>query len=101
MIDDDQLQFLELSHLTCADIRELVDPYLDHTLLAALHVRFDEHLGVCEMCRSLVADLEQLLISARALSDEPVPGDVGRRLREALQEKVGFRSPTLRNKLKN
>lgn len=76
--------------LHCTDIEALLDSYLDEEIDPLTSRQFEQHLDRCELCRSLVDDCRQIVHVAKTLSDKAVPADVSRRLRERLEEEIGY-----------
>ena len=98
-MDDEQISFLEAAKLDCAAVEELLDCYIDGEMIAQLKARFEEHLTECPTCADLIADCKHIVDVAKSLDDQPIPEDVGSRLRKALQERVGFKGPALKPRL--
>jgi len=44
--------------LSCLELVELVNDYLDEALPPLERIRFDEHLAVCEGCRNYLAQMQ-------------------------------------------
>lgn len=93
-IDSDQVPFLESASLSCSDVEELMDCYIDGEMISALASRFEQHLRRCEICAELVRDCKHIVTVAHTLVDEPLPEGVAGRLREALKERVGYNPVT-------
>ena len=92
-MDKDVKSILERRVLSCSDVEELLDSYVDGEMAASMTPRFEQHLDGCEYCRILVADCQQLVSVARSLADAPIPQEISQRLREALRAKVGHETP--------
>jgi len=58
--------------LTCQELVELVTDYLERRLPEAERARFEEHLGVCDGCRTHVEQMRQALKVAGRLREEAV-----------------------------
>jgi predicted anti-sigma-YlaC factor YlaD len=98
-MDNEQIPFLESASLSCSDVEELMDCYLDKEMVSALVSKFEEHLKTCESCRDLVYDCRHIIEVARDLDNEPIPKEVSLRLREALATRVGHNVIPHRRKL--
>ena len=98
-MDKDQIPFLENAVLSCSDVEELLDCYLDEEMIDPLKKRFEEHTTTCEHCRTMVRDCGNIVQLARTLRDEPIPAEVSLRLREALAERVGHNVIQMRPRL--
>lgn len=95
-MDREFLEYLERTRLGCQEIEQLVDAYVDGELPDILRERFDGHRSECLECNSLVFDIEQIVQLAKTLDDEPLPIEIGARLRQKLKETVGFEPPPVR-----
>ena len=95
-MDREFLEYLERTTLGCQEIEQLVDAYVDAELPEILRERFDSHRSNCAECNSLVFDIEQIVQLARSLDDEPLPIEIGARLRQRLKEAVGYEPPPVR-----
>lgn len=89
-MDSDRKSFLERRGLSCSEVEELLDSYIDAEMSPPLTFRFEQHLESCELCRSLVSDCQHIVTMARSLSEAPIPPMVSLRLREALRERVNY-----------
>lgn len=72
--------------LTCRELTELVDDYIDGRLGFWERTKFQLHLGMCEVCRQY---LEQLRATRQALGKLPEP-EMPDEVRDELLER--FRS---------
>jgi anti-sigma factor RsiW len=59
--------------MTCSELDEVLDTYLDATLATALRERVEAHLAGCPECRGRVDALRDLIADARALPREIRP----------------------------
>lgn len=59
--------------MTCSDLDEALDAYLDGTLVTAQHERVEAHLAGCSECRARAAAFRDLIADARALPREIRP----------------------------
>ncbi len=98
-MDKDQIPFLENAVLSCSDVEEQLDCYLDEEMIDPLKKRFEEHTATCEQCRQMVRDCGNIVQLARTLREEPIPAEVSLRLREALAERVGHNVLPMRPRL--
>lgn len=74
----------------CQAVEKLANQYLDRELTALRRTQVEKHLTECESCRSLIADLEAIILTARSLPQPRVPNQVRERLRSFLRKEVGF-----------
>jgi len=58
--------------LTCQELVELVTDYLELRLPEAERARFEEHLGICDGCRTHLEQMRQTLKAAGRLREEAV-----------------------------
>jgi anti-sigma factor RsiW len=64
----------ERPYITCRELLEFLNLYLDGELPEERRAEFDRHLGVCEPCRSYIREYRQAVELGRdafAASDEP------------------------------
>ena len=72
----------ELPELPCQDFVEVVTAYLEGTLSAADHQRFEEHLAACAKCETYMDQIRATIALTGAM---PRPHDLPRDLREGLR----------------
>ena len=56
--------------ITCQEFVELVTDYLEGTLAAGDHVRFEQHLTVCPGCADYLDQMRQTINTAGRLGEE-------------------------------
>lgn len=100
-IDEEQTPFLEMTDLSCSDVKALSSLLLDGALVPVLLERVEAHIEQCDPCTELINELKFLLTQAKSLADRPMPKDSRTRLRAALKEQVGFQSPLLKDSKSN
>ncbi len=98
-MDNEQIPFLQNAHLSCDDVEELMDCYIDGEMVEVLKLRYEAHLAGCSACRGLIADCRHLVQTAKSLADSPIPPEVSQRLRNALAKQVGYKVTPLRPRL--
>jgi predicted anti-sigma-YlaC factor YlaD len=66
--------------ITCRELTEVVNDYLEGVMPAADRVRFDAHLELCEGCVNYVSQMRQTIRAVGALDpgevEATVPDDV-------------------------
>lgn len=62
--------------LTCAEVVELVTEYLEGGLSASERERFEEHLGVCDLCTSYLEQMRVTITSTGRLREEDLAPEV-------------------------
>ena len=72
----------QLPELPCQDFVEVVTAYLEGTLSATDHQRFEEHLAVCAKCEMY---LDQIRATIALTGRTPRPQELPRDLREGLR----------------
>lgn len=87
---DYQLRILEKQTLECSDVEELLGDYVDGDLTPSLRTRVLGHICGCEECRELEETYRMTVELAAEIKPQPVPADVSRRLREALNARLGL-----------
>ena len=78
-----------IAGLWCQDVLALLPDYLDGSLGAAQRARVEEHLAGCDWCTRFGGDYAGAVQAVREQLDEAVPDDVGQRLLDRLERKVG------------
>jgi anti-sigma factor RsiW len=58
--------------LTCRELVEVITEYLEEGMTAEDRRRFELHLDACEGCRTYLAQMRQVLATARELREESV-----------------------------
>ena len=66
--------------LTCAEVVDLVTEYLEGGLSGPERERFEEHLGVCDLCLAYLEQMRQTIGSTGRLGEE----NLDPRLQDAL-----------------
>jgi predicted anti-sigma-YlaC factor YlaD len=59
-----------VEQLSCQELVELVTDYLEGALGEEERVRFDVHLGICEGCRTYLAQMEETVRATGRLRPE-------------------------------
>ena len=90
-MDNDHTIFADRKAQSCEEIEEQLDRYLDCEMEESEQKGFESHLEHCDFCRCLVDDCEKLVRTARSLADLPVPPEVSNRLRQRLEQELGFK----------
>ena len=62
--------------LTCREMVELVNDYLEGGLAAGERARFEAHLSVCDPCTTYLAQVRETIRLAGRLTEESVPPEV-------------------------
>ena len=62
--------------LTCRELIEFLNEYVDGTLDAARRAEFDRHLKLCRDCGNYLASYRTTVDLCKDALDEPVPADV-------------------------
>lgn len=61
--------------ITCKELVELVSAYVDGSLAAGDHSRFDAHLEICAPCHTYVEQIRATIAAAGGLDEESLdPG---------------------------
>jgi anti-sigma factor RsiW len=71
--------------LTCAEIVELVNDYLDGRLDAETRTVFEEHVSICPPCRAYIAQIRAARAQVGRLGEEKLPEHVEEALLEAFR----------------
>lgn len=62
--------------LTCQEVTNLVNDYVDGTLSFGDRLRFRMHVGMCRNCRSYLHDRQLTIKALGKLQAEPIPAEV-------------------------
>jgi len=91
-LTDFQLLILEKDKINCVDVEALLDDYVEHALTPTLKARLDTHICDCDECQDLLEGYRLTIELAAELGerDTQIPGDVQKRLRSALNERLGL-----------
>ncbi|NLF24947.1 MAG: hypothetical protein GX589_04725 [Deltaproteobacteria bacterium] len=88
---DYQLMIFEKEKIECDDVLELLGDYQDQELPLSLRARVASHLAQCPHCFEVERGYRMVVDLARELKEPPMPEGVRRRLREALNRRLGLR----------
>jgi anti-sigma factor RsiW len=75
--------------LSCQQLVELVTAYLERTLPAEDHARFEEHIARCDGCGVYVEQMRTTIRLAGKLTPEAVPLEAERALLSAFRSWAG------------
>jgi len=78
--------------MSCRDLVELVTEYLEGTLDAEAHSRFEAHLEICEGCVAYVEQMRSTMRVLGAIPEESLSPDVRDRLLEIFRGPSGTSS---------
>jgi Putative zinc-finger len=90
IMERDFPKYMGLDQLSCSDVEELVDPYVDAELPLCICTKFQAHLMRCPTCAELVDDVVTIVEVARTLGSQVMPGGISERLRAHLAKEVGY-----------
>ena len=85
-----ELAILEKGAIECRDVTSLLGSYVEGDLSATLHERIADHIAESEVCREGEAGYREVMVLARTLPPVRMDADVNRRLRLALNKKLGL-----------
>ncbi|MDD2942708.1 MAG: zf-HC2 domain-containing protein [bacterium] len=85
-----QEQYSDVHFISCMNVEEYLDDYLDAEMPLRVRDMFEAHLARCEECRVLVMETRTMLSAVAQLDDRPLDEGVRQRLRETLLETVGY-----------
>lgn len=75
-----------LTHVTCAEVVELVNDYLEGALSLEQSELFEQHLNFCEGCESYLRQMRMALRTVDRLGEETVPPEIRERLLAAFRD---------------
>ena len=94
-ISDIEMTVLEKPEIACGDVRKLAGSYVDGELTPTLHGRLKEHIATCSTCREFEESYRMVVSVAAEIgrdeSENKLDAGVRRRLRAALNERLGIR----------
>ena len=89
-VNELHLEVLEKAVIECADVEQLLGDLEEGDMTQTLKDRVCEHLEGCRCCSESRKSYQWVIRKARMLKPEPMPADVSRRLRMALNERLGI-----------
>ena len=92
-LSEHELRILEKSDINCHDVSVLLGDYVDNELSPSLRDRVHQHIRGCGECRAGERGYRQVLQLAKELPRPQISDDVKRRLREALNRRLGLNLP--------
>ena len=72
--------------LTCREMVELMNDYLEGALADGERARFEAHLSSCDPCTSYLAQIRETIRLAGGVTEESVPPDVRDQLLQAFRD---------------
>jgi RNA polymerase sigma-70 factor (ECF subfamily) len=69
----------------CPDTPRMISRYLEGEISPAVCARLERHVSECSACGAACEALRTALVHCRAWRDEPVPAEVGEKVRQALR----------------
>ena len=70
--------------MTCRELTDFLDGYLDGSLAPETRATFDTHIGDCPECAAYLASYAATIRLVKAAGGEPVPAGVPEELVEAI-----------------
>jgi anti-sigma factor RsiW len=64
---------MAISELTCPELVELITDYLEGSLSAPEHQRFEAHLAECEGCAAYLEQMKQTIWAVGRLTENDLP----------------------------
>ncbi|HYU92987.1 MAG TPA: anti-sigma factor [Actinomycetota bacterium] len=75
--------------LTCREMVELMNDYLEGALAEGERARFEAHLSSCDPCTTYLAQVRETIRLAGRVTEESVPADVRDQLLQAFRDWKG------------
>ena len=75
----------EIAEMTCQELTELVNAYLEGALPESDQARFEEHLDICSGCRAYLDQMRRTISMTGTLRDNTLPDAVRDRLLSAFR----------------
>jgi putative zinc finger protein len=73
-------------HITCQEVVELVNDYLERTLPPGEMTVFEQHLNFCDGCDLYVEQLKRTVETVGEIREEDVPAEAKDRLLSAFRD---------------
>ena len=72
--------------LSCKEVVEIVNDYLEGAMSSHDRERFDEHLSICDGCTNFLEQMRETIRLTGMLGEEQVPVAQRERLRQAFRD---------------
>ena len=89
-LSDLELRILEKQTIDCDDVTALLGDYVENELSPSLRDRVHMHIRSCSECEQGEHGYREVIALAKELPEKPVTEDVQKRLREALNKRLGI-----------
>jgi anti-sigma factor RsiW len=76
----------EPAHISCQEVVELVNDYLDQALSSGEASLFEQHINFCDGCDWYLAQIRTTISTVGRISEEEVPPEARDRLLGAFRE---------------
>jgi anti-sigma factor RsiW len=73
-------------HITCQDVVELVNGYLERTLPAEQASLFEQHINFCDGCDWYLQQMRSTIATVGRITEDDVPPEAKDRLPSAFRE---------------
>ncbi len=83
----------EIAEMTCQELTELVNAYLEGTLPESDQGRFEAHLAICSGCSAYLDQMRRTISMTGTLRDNTLPDAVRDRLLSAFRTWKSDESP--------
>jgi len=77
------------TELTCREMVELMNDYLEGAHAEGERARFEAHLSICDACTTYLAQVRETIRLAGRVTEESVPPDVRDQLLQAFRDWKG------------
>jgi hypothetical protein len=85
-----ELRVLEIDTVACQDVTALLGAFVEGELIACIHEKIENHIRGCPHCLEGELRYREVISLAKELTPPPLPEGVSRRLREALNSRLGL-----------
>lgn len=83
----------DIEDMSCQELTELVNAYLEGALPESDRARFDAHLAICSGCRTYLDQMRRTISMTGTLRDDTLPDAVKDRLLSAFRTWKSGESP--------
>ena len=77
---------VETPQMRCRELVELITDYLEGTLPASEHARFEHHLAGCDGCQAYLEQMRETIGALGRLPPESLSPEMERRLLDAFRD---------------
>jgi hypothetical protein len=92
-LSDSELRILEKSEINCRDVTALLGDFVENEISTSLRDRVHQHIRSCTECQEGERRYREVIQLAKELPQPEFTEDIKKRLREALNRRLGLNLP--------